>query len=300
MRRIGTPNGLFNVGDPATNTKGTVVTADWLNAIQEELAAVVEGLGGTLNPADGNQIFDWLLASFANISGNASQLFNAATPAQFDASSKVATMAALQRALGSRADYVAYATSQTLSAAHIGKTVAATSASPTTFTLSAIAGRPAGSAIRIANTSSGVLSVVPDAIGFYAADSTPLANVQLGAGDWIDVVFNGASWIVEDGSTALKYSASFGSSLTANGYQKLPSGLIHQWGTTGNIAGNGGTAVVTLPLASPTVAPVVTVTPSYSGTGACYMQVTNRTATGFTINNSSPTTAAALWSAESY
>ena len=60
MRRIGTVNGLFGAGDPATNLKGTVVTADWLNAVQEELAAVVEGFGGTLNPADGTQIFEQL------------------------------------------------------------------------------------------------------------------------------------------------------------------------------------------------------------------------------------------------
>ncbi|MDG4475448.1 phage major tropism determinant [Thiovibrio frasassiensis] len=79
MRRIGTQDGLFNGGDPATNTKGTVVTDDWLNAVQEELAGVVEGLGGTLDPLDNGQLFDWLLASFAMKSGSVTQLFRAAT-----------------------------------------------------------------------------------------------------------------------------------------------------------------------------------------------------------------------------
>lgn len=37
-------------------------------------------------------------------------------------------------------------------------------------------------------------------------------------------------------------------SLTANGYQKLPSGLIIQWGVTASIAGNGS-LTVTLPIA---------------------------------------------------
>jgi len=66
MRRIGTQDGLFNPGDPATNTKGTVVTADWLNTCQEELAGVVEGLGGTLDPNDNGQLLERLLATFAD------------------------------------------------------------------------------------------------------------------------------------------------------------------------------------------------------------------------------------------
>jgi hypothetical protein len=42
MQRINTPNGLFAGGDPATNTKGTLIAADWLNAVQEEILAVIE------------------------------------------------------------------------------------------------------------------------------------------------------------------------------------------------------------------------------------------------------------------
>lgn len=79
MQRIGTQTGLFSGGDPATNTKGTVVTDDFLNAIQEELAVAVEGLGGTLDPADNGQLFDWLNLSFAMKSGSAAQIFRAAT-----------------------------------------------------------------------------------------------------------------------------------------------------------------------------------------------------------------------------
>lgn len=43
----------------------------------------------------------------------------------------------------------------------------------------------------------------------------------------------------------------FGNSLSANGYQKLPSGLIIQWGTSGSLAGSGS-VTVTLPIAYPT------------------------------------------------
>lgn len=79
MERIGTQDGLFSPGNPANNTKGTVVTADWLNSLQEEPANVLEGLGITLDPADRGQLIDALLANFANILGSASQIFRVAT-----------------------------------------------------------------------------------------------------------------------------------------------------------------------------------------------------------------------------
>lgn len=51
----GTP-GYFTGGDPAVPTAPTVVDADWLNAIQEELAAVVLGAGLALAKANNGQL----------------------------------------------------------------------------------------------------------------------------------------------------------------------------------------------------------------------------------------------------
>lgn len=78
MERIGTPDELFHAGDPATNTKGTVVTDDWLNAVQEELANAVEAFGVTLNPADRGQLADALLANLAPILGSSGNVFRVA------------------------------------------------------------------------------------------------------------------------------------------------------------------------------------------------------------------------------
>lgn len=69
MQRIGTVDGLFIPGNPATQTPGTTVTAAWLNTIQEEMARVVEGLGGELNPANDGQLFALLTAAFTSKSG---------------------------------------------------------------------------------------------------------------------------------------------------------------------------------------------------------------------------------------
>ena len=66
MQRIaGSP---FINGNPATSTQGTVVTADWLNAVQEEIAGAIEGLGGVLNPADNGQLLTQLIARLAQYS----------------------------------------------------------------------------------------------------------------------------------------------------------------------------------------------------------------------------------------
>lgn len=50
----GTP-GYFKEPDPGQHN-GTEVSADWLNAVQEEIARVVEDLGGTLSKADNQQL----------------------------------------------------------------------------------------------------------------------------------------------------------------------------------------------------------------------------------------------------
>lgn len=48
--------GYFSAGDPATSAQATVVTADWANAIQEEIANVIEGAGIALQKGTNNQL----------------------------------------------------------------------------------------------------------------------------------------------------------------------------------------------------------------------------------------------------
>lgn len=67
MQRIGTAGGAFVAGDRAAGILGTVVTSDWLNSQQEELANIVEGFGATLDPANNHQIIDLLLSNLAMI-----------------------------------------------------------------------------------------------------------------------------------------------------------------------------------------------------------------------------------------
>ncbi|AOJ69214.1 MULTISPECIES: hypothetical protein [Burkholderia] len=67
MQRINTPDGNFHAGDPSAGVKGTVVTQPFMQAVQEELAAVPESVGIKLDPNDNGQ----LLKGIQKIVGNA-------------------------------------------------------------------------------------------------------------------------------------------------------------------------------------------------------------------------------------
>lgn len=70
-------NGLFSAGDPASGQPGTVVSPEWLNAIQEEIAGLIEAMGGTLAKADNTQLAAVILGLFARLNTwTAHQTFN--------------------------------------------------------------------------------------------------------------------------------------------------------------------------------------------------------------------------------
>jgi len=56
------PGGSFTEGDPAVGTPATVVTDDWLNAVQEEISTVVEGASISLSKSDNAQLLKAIAA----------------------------------------------------------------------------------------------------------------------------------------------------------------------------------------------------------------------------------------------
>jgi hypothetical protein len=74
MQRINTANAAANLfgvgksgfqgGNPAANLPATFLSPDWCNAVQEELAQAIEGLGLTINSGSNNQLLAALLAYF--------------------------------------------------------------------------------------------------------------------------------------------------------------------------------------------------------------------------------------------
>lgn len=84
MRRIDTPTAAqdlfgpgkhgFRNGDPANAVLATRLNAEHFNAVQEEIAAVVEGSGAALNPADNGQLFTAIKSLFRSATLKATEV----------------------------------------------------------------------------------------------------------------------------------------------------------------------------------------------------------------------------------
>lgn len=62
MLRVNTSDGLYHDANPQAGEQGTIVTAAALNAIQEEIIAVITRAGATLDPSSNTQLRDAILA----------------------------------------------------------------------------------------------------------------------------------------------------------------------------------------------------------------------------------------------
>ncbi len=72
MHRIdssGAVSGLYTAGNPATGQRATLIDADALNAIQEEICAVIEGAEIDLEKGTNNQLFDAIVALITATAG---------------------------------------------------------------------------------------------------------------------------------------------------------------------------------------------------------------------------------------
>ncbi|MET3132226.1 hypothetical protein AAKU55_002496 [Oxalobacteraceae bacterium GrIS 1.11] len=157
------------------------------------------------------------------------------TPAQFDNSAKVATTAALQLAMGNYRKAGFYNTNTALSAADFGGRICAnSSASAQTWVMPNPAGVPPGASITICNLSGFTLNLVQNlGVDRFVSAFDPSgagASYQVPTGTEVTITVYAASiWLV--GGTGDFAKAQFASSLNSSGYQKLPSGLILQWGS---------------------------------------------------------------------
>ncbi len=232
----GTP-GYFASPSALGGIPATVPGYEWFNSVQEEICAIIAAAGVTLDIANTGQLLTALRSA---------GVFQ--TPAQFDASTKAATMAALARMGLQSSGFTIVSTNTTLTAAVVGGTVQVSgSAGPITLTLpAASAVAPAIGRIEIINSSPYVVTVVKqgsDSLGHVSGVAAG-SGIALQAGDCLTVECQAASlWIAVNGSADLAASASFASSIGSSGYQKLPSGLIVQWGVTSvAVAANTSTA----------------------------------------------------------
>jgi len=176
MQRItGSP---FIDGNPATNTKGTILAAAWLNAVQEELAGTIEGLGGVLNPANNGQLLAQLLAKF----------YLKTTGEAFGGIKSVAGAG-------------------TIDATYAGQL---TVLSGTTYALAlpSAATYPAGSTLTFCSSASGVVTLNRAGTDTVSMNNTTsVTSITLGSGDTLTLVSNGVGiWEAVAGSVQQGYS----------------------------------------------------------------------------------------------
>jgi len=150
------------------------------------------------------------------------------TPAQFDNSTKAASTAFIQRALGNMSGIAIYAVSTALSTNDVGKWIAPTAVG-LTLTLPLASTVSIGSRLEFYGNSLGC-TIARSGTDILVMGGTSPTSIVLAAQDRVSFVCVGTGWYALGGEAAMAYSSSFSSSLTASGYQKLPSGMIIQWG----------------------------------------------------------------------
>lgn len=250
---------------PIGNQPG-VARSKLVNKALRQASLIAAGLAEYIADNQANNITDALTPQ--NIADYLQAAITGAlgvTPPQFDNGTSLATTAFVQRALGSFSAIVSYSTSTTITAADAGKSILLSPG--VTITLPAANSVPAGTSFHFFLSGTGS-AVVQRAGGDIIAGAASSTAVSLTQGDNVSLRSNGASgWLAYEGSARLGASGAFGSSLAANGYQRLPSGLIIQWGKSGAI-NVGSITTVTFPITFPTVCAAFTTSNTQGSAGA--------------------------------
>lgn len=213
----------------------------------------------------------------------------APTPAQFDNDTSLATTAFVQRALGNMRGGVSYSgNGNTIAADAVGSFVLYQStAVGQTLYLPSAASVSAGSVICISGYGSYAFALTAQGGQDIICRGVVASSLSMqGADSIILVAESAARWNVIGGSYESSKSPRFGSSLASNGYQKLPSGLIIQWGQIS--AGNGVGVTVSLPIAFPNAGLVMTASHVGGGSSQSVVTAVSLTTTTAYVNNSNP------------
>ncbi|MEX3764452.1 gp53-like domain-containing protein [Paraburkholderia phenoliruptrix] len=194
------------------------------------------------------------------------------TPAQFDNSTKLATTAFVQRALGNFQSFSSISAATTLTASQSGSVFELGGSSAYTVTLPP----PTTANLRftLLNTSSVNLTIASASGSIYWMSTSAASSVTLNSTTAIELVSDGGNWIAFGGHGY--------ASLAANGYQKLPSGFILQWCGPFTVPGNAGSLAITFPIAFPSA--LYSAQVSVAGAATNEVGWNGGTTTGLTLN----------------
>jgi hypothetical protein len=155
------------------------------------------------------------------------------TPPQFDNGTNLSTAGFVQRALGNFSGYLSLGVNTALTAAHAGFFI--TCAGTTlTITLPQVSTMVIGSQITISAAGGATaLTVATFAGDTLVGANNPNTSILMGVDEYLTAIVVGpTSWVVIGNTPRiLSQNAMFSTSLLSTaGFQKLPSGVILQWG----------------------------------------------------------------------
>ncbi len=112
------------------------------------------------------------------------------------------------------------------------------------------------------------------------ANNSSGSSLTLYTGDTLTLVSNGSNtWYAVDGSITLRYGSAFTGNSSYFGYQRMPNGMIIQWGQVSSVP-SSGSAGFTFNMAFPNH---VYAGVSTSNQGGSFTTLTSLTQTGGTI-----------------
>ncbi|SOZ12094.1 gp53-like domain-containing protein [Cupriavidus taiwanensis] len=176
----------------------------------------------------------------------------AGSPAQFDWSSKLATTKYVGDngvRFSPATRYYAGAPQLVLGAADVGCTICFNGGVAQSVKLPTTGNLPAGATICIFRAGASLLGVSSDdaTAKIDVGSGALISSLNLQGGEDVTLTWSGVAWIC---SGAYPFRAiQMSASIAANGYQKLPSGLIVQWGQL--VTSGSADVAVTFPIAFP-------------------------------------------------
>lgn len=232
---------VFGIG-----TAGISITVPDLTAVPNGAAYTFKNLANgivtILPPADGAfYVSDKTVASLVLGSGDSVTVVGAAT----------VYGALISKVAGNFQAHRLAEFNTTLAPSNMGESIQVGNAN---VVLPPAASVPPGSSVKLLVTGSGTLSVL-GGVSFVVGglNGNVVTSWQMVEGDEAVCVNDGGRWLVF-GTMSLKQSSKFASALTASGYQKLPSGLIIQWGqmSISYSSPQEYTGTITFPISFPT------------------------------------------------
>jgi hypothetical protein len=200
------------------------------------------------------------------------------TPPQFNNSTNSATTAFVQRALGNYQGSLSFSAggAQALVAEDAGKQVILSGVTSGTLALPTLASVGEGASFIIkAESAAGWSVTCPDGAAIVYNGGGNVSSIAILVDTFLIITKNGGLWRTY--GTLIGFSAS----LAANGYQRLPDGMIIQWGTA--LTSGSADVFVTFPIAFPTTVRSVVGTPTASGSGV-FASVNGSVASGFNLS----------------